>query len=129
MTLRLSVEPSSERENSRAHTGAMDAIAFLLSLLSVWLHSNGLPMLRDRSLLPLVVVGLFACRPEPVYLTPPETTQPDFEAPVEPQLDVAKMMEHIGWLASDELQGRFTFDPTIETTAAWLVEQYRQMGL
>jgi hypothetical protein len=85
-------------------------------------------MLRARPLLPLAFV-LLACRPDPIDTVEPQTKEQVDAAPVEPRLDTAKMIEHIGWLASDELQGRFTFDPSIETTAAWLVEQYRQMGL
>jgi hypothetical protein len=86
-------------------------------------------MLRVRSLLPLALAGLLACRPDPIDTVGPEPIEQVDAAPLEPSLDTAKMIEHIGWLASDELQGRFTFDPSIETTAAWLVDQYRQMGL
>ncbi|MFV8750478.1 M20/M25/M40 family metallo-hydrolase [Nannocystaceae bacterium ST9] len=86
-------------------------------------------MLRARSLLPLAFVGLLACRPDPVDTVTPEPIEQVASEPSMPSPDLAKMLEHIAWLASDDLQGRFTFDPTIETSAAWLVEQYRQMGL
>ncbi|NJK31748.1 MAG: hypothetical protein HC927_04625, partial [Deltaproteobacteria bacterium] len=32
-------------------------------------------------------------------------------------------MSAITWLASDELQGRYTLAPEIETTASWLIAQ------
>lgn len=70
-----------------------------------------------------------ACRPEPTVtpeLTPPPVTEAEA---FEPKPDVDAMLQHIGWLASDELQGRFTFDPSIEQVAGWLGEQYRGMGL
>jgi hypothetical protein len=86
-------------------------------------------MFRVRSLASLALLGLLACRPDPVDTVEPKPIEPVIEVPLRPSLDTAKMIEHIGWLASDELQGRFTFDPSIETTAAWLVDQYRQMGL
>lgn len=87
-------------------------------------------MVRARSLLPFAFACLIACRPEP-SVTPDATPSltPSEPASSEPKPDVDAMLEHIAWLASDELQGRFTFDPSIETSATWLVEQYRGMGL
>lgn len=85
--------------------------------------------LAARSLALSLACLALACRPEPT-VTPEITPPPVVEAePFEPKPDVDAMLEHIAWLASDELQGRFTFDPSIEQVAGWLAEQYRGMGL
>lgn len=80
------------------------------------------------SAIALMLAGSLACRPD-------APTEPPAEPPVEvaadprPRVDAEQMMASIAWLASDERQGRFTLDPTIETVASWLVDHYAQLGL
>ena len=53
------------------------------------------------------------------------------EAVVEsrPQIDPAKLLEHVKVLASDEFEGRGPSTPGEVKTLAYLVEQFKQMGL
>ena len=46
-----------------------------------------------------------------------------------PRIDPAKLLEHVKVLASDEFEGRGPSTPGEEKTLAYLVEQFKQMGL
>ena len=95
------------------------------TLMGFMLRAPSLP----RTALALIsLVTTLACRPDPIETVTPEPIVDEVAEP-EPELDSARMVEDITWLARDELQGRFTFDPSIETSAAWLAERYQQLGL
>ena len=46
-----------------------------------------------------------------------------------PTISSGAVVETIAYLASDELAGRYTLSPEIETAAQWLASQYRDAGL
>jgi hypothetical protein len=46
-----------------------------------------------------------------------------------PEISSQAMLETIGYLASDELAGRYTLSPEIETAAQWLAKRYEEAGL
>ena len=46
-----------------------------------------------------------------------------------PVIDAAKFLEHVKYLASDELKGRFTGTPEIDKAARYIASQYDKIGL
>ncbi|PRP90505.1 Aminopeptidase S [Enhygromyxa salina] len=77
-------------------------------------------------------LGLLACRPGQPTITPDEGqagSEVTIELPARPAVDAEAMMASIEWLASDERQGRFTFDPQIEEVASWIAGRYEALGL
>ncbi len=46
-----------------------------------------------------------------------------------PGFDAARYLDHIKFLSSDELKGRATGSPELETAAAYITKQFRQLGL
>ncbi len=85
---------------------------------------------RHFALSSLALASVLACRPEQATTTPTDP-QPvaEVEAPPRPEVDVDAMLEAIKWLASDDLQGRFTLAPEIEQVAGWLTKQHESLGL
>ena len=45
------------------------------------------------------------------------------------QVDPGKYLEHIKYLASDELKGRGSGTPELEKAAAYIADQFRAFGL
>jgi hypothetical protein len=89
-------------------------------------------MLRLRSLPALALLGLslIACKPAVDDAAPPVSpSEATPSGPARPTVDAQNMYEAIAWLASDELQGRFTLAEEIEQVATWLSERHTELGL
>ncbi len=57
------------------------------------------------------------------------TAAPKLTVPGPLPLDQQRILADITYLADDELQGRYTLSPSLETAATWIGQRYQELGL
>jgi len=86
-------------------------------------------ILRRSSVVAFVALALAACATAPVSAPPPRLDAFAVASAATPQFSAQRLSDHIKYLASDEMEGRFPGLVGEGLTLAYLQAQYEAMGL